>query len=41
MTADRLASVAALGVDLISMGALTHSVVSADVSMRFQWNSDG
>jgi nicotinate-nucleotide pyrophosphorylase (carboxylating) len=39
MTSERLASVGALGVDLVSMGALTHSAISADVSMRFQWES--
>ena len=39
MTPDRLAGVGALGVDLISMGALTHSAISSDVSMRFQWES--
>ena len=38
MTAERLASVAALGVDLISMGALTHSVSVSDVSMIFDWD---
>ena len=37
MVAERLASVAALGVNLISMGALTHSVGVADMSMIFDW----
>lgn len=36
MSKERLAAVAALGVDLISMGALTHSAPCADVSMRFE-----
>jgi len=34
MVLDRLASVAACGVDVISMGALTHSAVGADLSMK-------
>ena len=34
MTLERLAKVAATGVDLISMGALTHSVICADFSLR-------
>lgn len=34
MTLERLPGVAALGVDIISMGALTHSAVVADLSMR-------
>jgi nicotinate-nucleotide pyrophosphorylase (carboxylating) len=38
MTLDRVASVAALGVDFISIGALTHSAPSADVSLLFQWD---
>jgi len=37
MVAERLSSVAALGVNLISMGALTHSVGVADMSMIFDW----
>ena len=36
MTLDRVAQVAATGVDLISVGALTHSAPSADVSLLFQ-----
>ena len=32
---DRVPSVARLGVDLLSVGALTHSVRAADLSMRF------
>jgi len=34
MTLDRVNAVAATGVDLISVGALTHSVVAADLSLR-------
>ena len=33
MTVDRLASVAALGVDFISAGAVTHSARGMDLSM--------
>lgn len=36
MTLDRVAAVAATGVDLISVGALTHSVVAADLSLRIE-----
>jgi nicotinate-nucleotide pyrophosphorylase (carboxylating) len=36
MTADRLARVAALGVDLISMGALTHSARACDISLELE-----
>jgi nicotinate-nucleotide pyrophosphorylase (carboxylating) len=39
MTLDRVASVAELGVDFISVGALTHSAPSADVSLKFDWES--
>jgi nicotinate-nucleotide pyrophosphorylase (carboxylating) len=38
MSLDRVNSVAALGVHFISVGALTHSAPSADVSLMFQWN---
>ena len=38
MTLDRVASVAKLGVNFISVGALTHSAPSADVSLMFDWN---
>jgi len=34
MTLDRVRAVAETGVDLISVGALTHSVVAADLSLR-------
>ena len=37
MTLDRVGEVAALGVDFISVGALTHSAPSADVSLLFDW----
>lgn len=37
MTLERVGSVAALGVDYISVGALTHSAPCADVSLIFQW----
>lgn len=36
MTLDRVAEVAATGVDLISVGALTHSVTAADFSLRIE-----
>ena len=34
MTADRLPKVAATGVNLIPMGALTHSAPAADIHLR-------
>lgn len=37
MSLDRVASVAATGVHFISVGALTHSAPSADISLMFQW----
>jgi nicotinate-nucleotide pyrophosphorylase (carboxylating) len=39
MSLDRVASVAALGVDFISVGALTHSAPSADLSLLFDWEN--
>jgi nicotinate-nucleotide pyrophosphorylase (carboxylating) len=39
MTLDRVRSVAALGVDFISVGALTHSAPSADLSLQFDWEN--
>lgn len=39
MSLDRIRSVADLGVDYISVGALTHSAPVADVSLTFDWNS--
>jgi nicotinate-nucleotide pyrophosphorylase (carboxylating) len=38
MTLDRVGEVAALGVDCISVGALTHSAPSADFSLLFEWS---
>lgn len=35
ITLDKVRSVAETGVDIISVGALTHSVEAADISMRF------
>jgi nicotinate-nucleotide pyrophosphorylase (carboxylating) len=37
MNLERVASVAATGVHFISVGALTHSAASADVSLMFHW----
>ncbi|MGZ3689933.1 MAG: carboxylating nicotinate-nucleotide diphosphorylase [Pseudobdellovibrio sp.] len=37
MTVGRVKSVAQLGVDFISVGALTHSAASADMSLLFDW----
>lgn len=37
MTLDRVLSVAQLGVDFISVGALTHSAPCADLSLIFEW----
>jgi nicotinate-nucleotide pyrophosphorylase (carboxylating) len=39
MNLSRIASVAGLGVDFISVGALTHSAPSADFSLLFEWQS--
>ena len=39
MTLDRVKSVAEVGVDYISVGALTHSAPNADVSLLFDWQS--
>lgn len=38
MTVERVRSVAELGVDFISVGALTHSAPAADVSLQFEWS---
>ncbi len=38
MSLERIESVAALGVHYISVGALTHSAPSADISLMFHWN---
>ncbi len=37
MTLDRVGSVSKLGVDFISVGALTHSAPCADISLLFDW----
>jgi nicotinate-nucleotide pyrophosphorylase (carboxylating) len=37
MNLERVASVAATGVKYISVGALTHSAPSADISLMFHW----
>lgn len=37
MTVDRVRSVAELGVSFISVGAITHSAPTADVSLIFDW----
>jgi len=37
MTVDRVKSVAEIGVDFISVGAITHSAPTADVSLLFDW----
>lgn len=39
MSIERVRSVAELGVDYISVGALTHSAPVADVSLEFDWES--
>lgn len=38
MTLERIPEVAKIGVDFISVGALTHSVKNADLSLLFDWN---
>jgi nicotinate-nucleotide pyrophosphorylase (carboxylating) len=37
MTLDRVKAIAELGVDFISVGALTHSAPCADLSLLFEW----
>jgi nicotinate-nucleotide pyrophosphorylase (carboxylating) len=39
MTLARVKSVAELGVDFISVGALTHSAPTADISLLFDWGN--
>ncbi len=39
MTLERVRSVAGLGVDFISVGALTHSAPNADLSLQFDWQT--
>ncbi len=41
MVVERLAKVAATGVDLISMGALTHSAPASDISFKIEPVQDG
>jgi nicotinate-nucleotide pyrophosphorylase (carboxylating) len=36
LTKERLRSVAELGVDILSIGALTHSVEAFDISMKMK-----
>ena len=36
LTKDRIKSVAELGVDILSIGALTHSVTAFDISMKIK-----
>jgi len=40
VTAERLPAIAALGVDLVSMGALTHSVKASDISLELEADPD-
>lgn len=39
MSLDRVRSVAELGVDFISVGAITHSAPAADISLLFDWQA--
>lgn len=39
MNLDRIADVAKVGVNYISVGALTHSAPSADISLLFDWDT--
>ncbi len=39
MTLDRVGSVADIGVDFISVGAITHSAPNADFSLLFDWEN--
>ena len=39
MNLNRVGDVAKLGVDFISVGLLTHSAPSADVSLKFEWGN--
>jgi nicotinate-nucleotide pyrophosphorylase (carboxylating) len=41
MTLERVAEVAQLGVDFISVGAVTHSAPNADISLSFDWKNRG
>jgi len=40
MTLDRIQEVASIGVDFISVGALTHSAPAADLSLQFLWDEE-
>ncbi|RYZ64403.1 MAG: nicotinate-nucleotide diphosphorylase (carboxylating), partial [Proteobacteria bacterium] len=39
MNLDRVKSVAETGVDFISVGAITHSAPTADISLLFDWQA--
>jgi nicotinate-nucleotide pyrophosphorylase (carboxylating) len=39
MSLDRVGDVAKIGVNYISVGALTHSAPSADISLMFDWEN--
>ena len=39
MSLERVRSVAELGVDYISVGAITHSAPTADISLLFDWQA--
>jgi len=41
MTLNRVREVAETGVDFISVGALTHSAPAADMSLQFDWATEG
>jgi nicotinate-nucleotide pyrophosphorylase len=36
VTLERLPALGALDVDVVSTGAITHSVIAADISMKFE-----
>lgn len=40
MSLDRIQEVAGIGVDFISVGALTHSAPAADLSLKFLWDEE-
>jgi nicotinate-nucleotide pyrophosphorylase (carboxylating) len=40
MTLNRITEVASIGVDFISVGALTHSAPAADLSLQFFWGQE-
>lgn len=40
MSLDRIQEVASIGVDFISVGALTHSAPAADLSLKFLWGEE-